>query len=418
MKTRGLMVQTFVERVGKAAFPGCALNRIDYLQVERPSKPSPFGRLAERHLSRFFRLALFPLLCIPTFGYSATWVVDGAGGGDFLTIQAAVDAAGPGDSVLVRAGLYRGRVNVSPEKDGLHLIGDGPPGTVIVTADSVVILVARTDPALRIENLTITGGGTFGALHIQEAKVEVVNCIFRNNHCPVGMQAQGGAIDAVLHSDLLLEECIIENNTGWEVPGGVIIWQSRGDVRRNVFRGNRATWGGGLEMYHCDTEPVSYIEDNLFVDNGVTDWGGGLFIVNSCPIVRRNTFYKNTQPGNAAIWVLGGTPTISQNLIAGSDWGVYCQTHPQYLPSLPVMGCNLFWGLVQGQCYACPNLGTVIEANPLFCDVVTQDFFLCENSPALSDLCSRLGAFDMGCPPCQGDPVTPMSWGAIKSLFR
>ena len=415
MKTRGPMVRTPVERIGKAVFPVGALNRIGYLQAEKPSKSSLCLRLAGRHFSRFFRLALFPLLCIPTFGYSATWVVDGAGGGDFLTIQPAVDAAGPGDSVLVRAGLYRGRVNISPEKDGLHLIGDGAPGSVIVTADTVAIRVGRTDPAVRIENLTITSGGVMGALFTQEAKVEVVNCIFRDNHCP--FQAQGGAIDAVLHSDLLLEDCIIESNTG-EAPGGVIIWQSRGDIRRNVFRGNRATWGGGLEMYHCDTEPVSYIEDNLFVDNGVTDWGGGLFIVNSSPVVRRNTFYKNNQPGNAAIWVLGGTPTISQNLIVGSDWGVYCQTHPQYLPSQPVMGCNLFWDLMQGQCYACPNLGTVIEANPLFCDEATQNFSLCDNSPALSSPCGRLGAFDAGCPPCQGDPVKPTTWGAIKSLFR
>jgi len=371
-----------------------------------------------RNFSGLFRLLLIPLLCVPAFAYSATWVVDGAGGGDFPAIQAAVDAAAPGDSILVRPGLYHGMVNVSPEKDGLHLIGGGSPGDVIVTADSVVILAVRTDPALRIENLTITGGGTYGALHVQEAKVEVVNCILRDNCGPGGNRGQGGAIDAVFHSDLLLEECIIENNTDWEAPGGVIIWQSRGDIRRNIFRGNRAAYGGGLEIYHCDTEPVSYIEDNLFVSNGVTGWGGGLFIVASSPVVRRNTFYNNMQPGNGAIWVLGGTPVISQNLIVGSDWGVYCQTDPQYPPSKPVLDCNLFWRLQQGVCFDCPDLGRTIEADPLFCDEGAQDFSLCADSPAISDFCGLLGAFEAGCPDCSSQPVVPLSWGAIKSLFR
>jgi hypothetical protein len=371
-----------------------------------------------RNLSGLFRLLLIPVLCIPTLAYSATWVVDSAGGGDFLTIQPAVDAAAPGDSVLVRAGLYKGRVLISSAKDGLHLIGDGSPGDVIVTADSVVIRAGQTDPALRIENLTITGGGTFGALYTQEAKVEVVNCIFRDNVGPVGNVAVGGAINATLHSDLLLEGCVIENNTGWEAPGGVIVWESRGDIRRNVFRNNTATWGGGLEMYHCGSEPVSYIEDNLFVDNGVTDWGGGLFIVASSPVVRRNTFHNNMQPGNAAIWVLGGTPVISQNLIAGSDWGVYCQTHPQYPPSTPVLDCNLFWRLQQGLCSGCQGLGRTVVADPLFCDEDAQDFSLCADSPALSDSCGRLGAYEAGCPDCSGEAIVPLSWGAIKSLFR
>ncbi len=128
---------------------------------------------APLRLSVLFRFLFLSLLFVPSVALSATWVVDGAGGGDFLTIQAAVDAAGPGDSVLVRAGLYQERVSISPDKDGLHLIGDGLPASIVVSADSTVIRVGRTDPPVRIENLTVTGGGVFGALYVQEARVEV-----------------------------------------------------------------------------------------------------------------------------------------------------------------------------------------------------------------------------------------------------
>jgi len=52
--------------------------------------------------------AAVPLL-LSLFASSAaasTWVVDDSGGADFTTIQAAVDAASPGDVLLVQAGSY------------------------------------------------------------------------------------------------------------------------------------------------------------------------------------------------------------------------------------------------------------------------------------------------------------------------
>ena len=348
---------------------------------------------------------------------SATWVVDGSGGGDFTRIQQGVDAAAPGDTVLVLPGVYNEMVRIIG-KDGLHLVGGGPAEDVIIRADTMAVDVRDTDPPARIEGVTLTGATWFGALFTMQARVEVAGCIFRDNVGPGSCADVGGAINAMVHSDLLIEECIVEANTGWEAPGGVIIWQSRADIRRNVFRGNTACYGGGLEIYHCETEPVSYIEDNLFIGNSVTDWGGAIFTVDSSPVIRRNTFYANNAPGNAAIWVLGGRPTISYNIIADSHWGVYCQTHPQYPPSLPVMGCNLFWDVVGLTGPDCRDAGSVIHANPLFCDPLSGDFTVCADSPAISDSCGFLGAFGAGCPPCGEVGTQPSTWGALKSLYR
>jgi hypothetical protein len=222
----------------------------------------------------------------------------------------------------------------------------------------------------------------------------------------------------MIYSDLLIEDCVIENNTGWEAPGGIIISESRADIRRNIFRGNTACYGGGLEIYHCETQSVSYIEDNLFVGNSVSDWGGAIFTVDSSPVIRGNTFYANNAPGNAAIWVLGGQPNITSNVIVDSHWGVYCQSHPQYPPSLPVMGCNLFWDVVGPTDPGCPSSGSVIYADPLFCDPESRDFTVCADSPAISDSCGPLGAFGAGCPPCGGVNTELSTWGSLKSLYR
>ncbi|MFZ1948125.1 MAG: right-handed parallel beta-helix repeat-containing protein [bacterium] len=322
-----------------------------------------------------------------------------------------MDAAAPGDTVLVRSGTYSEVVRIFA-KSGLCLIGDGPVEDVVVCHDSVVVDVRETDPAARVEGLTVTCALAFGGLFTQEARVEVVGCVFRDNVGPGGCHGVGGAINAMSHSDLL-----IENNTDWEAPGGVIIWQSRADIRGNIFRGNSSCYGGGLEMYHCETEPVSYIEDNLFVANSASLWGGAIFNVDSSPVIRRNTFYGGGTHDSATIWVLGGSPIIDLNVIVGTTWGVFCQWDYRYPESTPVMGTNLFWDVQQPR-YECSVLpGTAIVGDPLFCDANAGDFTLCADSPALSSPAGRLGAFDAGCAPC--DLATePATWGAVKALYR
>jgi hypothetical protein len=347
---------------------------------------------------------------------AATWVVDQSGGGDFTSIQDGVDAAGPGDTVIVRSGTYDGRVAING-KGGLCLIGDGPVESVVVSHDTVVVDVRDTDPPARIQGITITGATAWGGLFTMSARVEIAGCVFRGNVGPGACHGVGGAINAMTHSDLVIEDCLIENNTDWEAPGGVIIWESRADIRRNIFRGNGACYGGGLEMYHCESEPVSYIEGNLFVGNSASDWGGGIFNVDSSPVITGNTFYGNGAPGKAAIWVLGGSPDIDANVIVGSTYGVYCQSHQQYPESTPLMGANLFWDVGQAVWYCATGPGQVIVADPLFCDAGAGDFTVCEDSPALGSPAGQMGAFGAGCAPCAA-ATEPATWGAVKALYR
>jgi len=79
-------------------------------------------------------------------------LVDDDGPADFSRIQAAIDAAGPGDMVKVAPGTYREAVRM---KAGVSLQGAGPADTVIDVPTHVPVVTAADD--CRLDGFTITG---------------------------------------------------------------------------------------------------------------------------------------------------------------------------------------------------------------------------------------------------------------------
>lgn len=64
---------------------------------------------------------------------------------------------------------------------------------------------------------------------------------------------------------------------------------------------------------------------------------------------------------------------------------------------------------------------TTIVGDPLFCGYYSDDFTICDESPAYAlnnQWTTPMGSEDVGCfAPC-GSAVTEASWGHIKSLYR
>jgi hypothetical protein len=198
----------------------------------------------------------------------------------------------------------------------------------------------------------------------------------------------------------------------------VIVWQSHAEIRNNVFVNNQSCYGGGLEIYHCATSGTSVIERNLFLDNQAAVWGGGIFVVDSSPVIHRNTFVGNAGPGNAAVFVLGGTPEITDNIIQDSAYGVLCLTLRPYPDSTPNIGRNLVWRTTGGSVLDCPTTGEIVVLDPYFCDPGAGDYSLCANSPAASGAAAVMGAFEVGCAACERTPVQRASWGSLKTGYR
>ncbi len=105
---------------------------------------------------------------------SPTLVVDQMHRGDHVTITEAIEAANPGDRILVCPGLYNeGLVIDKP----LEIIGDGAPGEVVVEARGKDVLLFRTTMG-RVVNLTLrqAGGGDRYGVDIAQGRLELDGC--------------------------------------------------------------------------------------------------------------------------------------------------------------------------------------------------------------------------------------------------
>ena len=213
-------------------------------------------------------------------------------GGDFTSIQAAIDAANPGDQVWVRCGTYYENVTM---KDGVHLRGDNPR-CAIVDADfdgDVITIPAVTQPTT-IEGLRIRHGdqniGSLGAGIVVGAGSPVItrNIIERNG-------VKGSGLGVVVNGDwtgtgfpIITRNVIRDNhNCCW---GGGLSVSGTGDtlITSNLIAGNSAYYGAGIYAYIGVTVRGNTIVDNeAWVGGGVASFGGSIAIVDN--LIERNS---------------------------------------------------------------------------------------------------------------------------------
>ncbi len=180
-----------------------------------------------------------------------TIVVDPTGAGDFRGLQAAIDAASPGDTVLVIQG-YAGAPEVTINK-GIVLMGLGSPtgdGRVAInriTVESVpagqslsilnfrLLLYGFTEMCPWIHILNCEGSVSFenfsmtdGSLFVQNSKLVSLSHMESFQSSPLPEVCSGGSI-SVVGSTAILNNCLFEGMHAW---GGF----GRGGYSRSAAR--------------------------------------------------------------------------------------------------------------------------------------------------------------------------------------
>jgi hypothetical protein len=360
---------------------------------------------------------------------------------DHPTIQAAIDAAVSGDTVLVSPGTYVERIDFRG-KEITVASTNGPASTIIDGNQSgtVVRIVAATGQAPVLRGFTVRngldaasngGGGIFtsGGPALIEGNVVSAN-----------VSCSGGGINAQFSDATIRDNVVADNRPNCEggLGGGGILVSGAGtaQVLSNVIRGNvSGRDGGGISLWAAGTPTVSA---NVISGNSMTiGVGGGISLVNQSDALITNNFIVGNSAiyGGGIAWLVPSGPpgpTVVNNTIAGNDalratavlangFDAATKLTSNVLagsgsrtvlecdafgdPAPPVIAYNDAFNADSGPVYggACTDQtgqNGNISADPLFVDPAAGNYHLQQRSPAVD------AGLDAGAPATDfdGDP--------------
>ncbi len=266
---------------------------------------------------------------------------------EYATIQAGIDAAVNGDTVLVDEGTYyeniryRGKAIVVASSylidgDTTHIERTMINGSNPIHPDSgsVVYFVDGEDSNSVLCGFTITGGtGTMwydvpdggvwvregGGIFCESGSARIVRNIITRNRIQ-GSTADGAGVWVVNTTSslpyLILEQNVITDNIAranslgvWVGAGGAVVWSTSARIIGNVFERDTAVArdgasGAGLAFqgWPQGPYPVGVIQGNIFRDNVVSTvlrgaFGGGMVVEHTGPV----TISDNLFEGNVAV---------------------------------------------------------------------------------------------------------------------
>lgn len=242
------------------------------------------------------------------------------------TIQAAINAANHGDTIIVLAGVYVEHINMNGKAITL-MSAAGPAGTIIDGGGSgpIVTMNSLEGPNTVIEGFTIRNGftnsdGGAGML-IALASPTVQNCTFENNIAS-GATGWGGGIRGI-NSSATVSGCRFVNNSASR-GGGAHFLFGQPSIIDCEFENNQVTgsgWGGAL---YLGSSPGATISGTLFQGNTSYD-SAGIAAQSSALTVTDCTFIGNV--GSKRGGAIGSLSTVSLT-VTGCHFEANAVSHP------------------------------------------------------------------------------------------
>ncbi len=371
-----------------------------------------------------------PLSISPASSSAArTWYVKSDGTGDVPTIQAGIDSAGVGDTVLVAPGRYTwsnqgtgddyGMILFYRAVTGFMLRSEAGPEHTTLDAEQqgrVIYIMAYND--IVIDGFTVTGGkapvtyNSGGGLIGHLSAPLIRNCIFIANraqhgggvwyggvsaptfeHCTfTDNEAELGAGVCLVNSstNAAFVDCIINFNTASNRGGGVLVYHYGVDMERcTIYKNTAAIRGGGLHFERAEPSSIA----NCTVSENAAPEGGGI-----------NLFWESDL-------------TVRKSVIAFCSDGAALNMNPDCMLDI---GCCVIFGNADGDTIPrdAIDAGYNIFIDPQFCGVKgSANYTLQIDSPCLPFnnptglYCGLIGAHPAAC----GDVAAEKkSWSIIK----
>jgi parallel beta-helix repeat protein len=303
---------------------------------------------------------------------------------DSSTIQAGINGAAAGDTVLIDPGIYYENVKAAGKNIVLasqYIINEDTSliSSTIINGSAIDYVIAIQHSAGKIKGLTITNGftGSGGGIGIYK--------------CPTPSD----------DSLVIAYNRIVDN-----LACGIFTAESKANITNNILMNNYDDYaGGGIYCYGVDS---STIVGNLFVGNSTAQAGGAISCQGgACPTIRNNTISGNSATLNRGGGIHYGTesyPQIINNIIVFNSAGGIRSDSPA-----DSLFYNDVWGNLDGGDYIGCDPGTGdISCDPEFCDTMKDNYHLFSSSCCVGTGQGGvdIGAFGVGCLPIPPDPFS------------
>ncbi|MFT4593895.1 MAG: putative outer membrane repeat protein [Phycisphaerales bacterium] len=288
-----------------------------------------------------------------------TLTVDDDGTADFTTIQAAVDAAIDGDTIVVYPGTYSGGINtqglaIELVSSELHAaIVDGGATTRGFTCDSNETSETEISGFL-IRDCHVGDNG--GGMLLRNSSPTITNCRFVNNaanhaggvfaenssstwnNCEFDGNGSGDGGGAYFTSGsvMIMTGCTFTDNSGNADGGAIRVFgNSSLDISLSMFDGNSVTGGnarGGAIQVDVGSTLIATLctfNNNQSAKDGgaieVSGWSSNNLILDQC------TFIDNSAIDGGGIFCEGMNPTLTNctftNNASSEDGGaIFCES--------------------------------------------------------------------------------------------
>jgi hypothetical protein len=259
------------------------------------------------------------------------------------TIQAAINAAVNGDTVIVAPGVYSGPGNrdISLMGKAITLRSAAGAQTCIINAADPLggahcgfLLQHSETGATVIDGFTVTGGYMFngGGIYVHNGSPTIRNCIITGN----SVACWGGGVYTESNSSPRFYNCTVVGNSSTDEGGGFFCVSSNPHVEGCVIANNTANAGGGVCVFAGQPTFVNCrITGNYarYTGGGLYLWGGKMV---NCTVADNQSGYygsgiysgSGAVVANSILWAnkgapqAEGQPNITYSIVQGGFAGI------------------------------------------------------------------------------------------------